>query len=41
MPLEKSLQDSHFQNITKMPLHCDTLQDALKNVSTVLLALYF
>jgi hypothetical protein len=44
MSLQISLQDnSHFQNVTKMPLHClymDTLQDALKNASTVLVTLF-
>jgi hypothetical protein len=32
---------SHFQNVTKIPLYCDILQDALKNVSAVLVTLYF
>jgi hypothetical protein len=39
MSLIMSLKNSHFQNITKMPLHClyvGALQDAKKNVSTVL-----
>jgi hypothetical protein len=39
-----SIRYSHFKNITKMSLHClyiDTLQDALKNVSTVLVTLCF
>jgi hypothetical protein len=38
MSLEMSLQDII---IFKMSLHCDTLQDALKNVSIVLVTLYF
>jgi hypothetical protein len=44
MSLIMSLKNSHFQNITKMPLHClyvGALQDAKKNVSTVLATLYF
>jgi hypothetical protein len=32
---------NHFQNVTKMSLHCDTLQDSLKNVSTSLVTLCF
>jgi hypothetical protein len=39
--LEMSLQDSHFQNVTKMPLHCDTLHANLNNASTILVTLYF
>jgi hypothetical protein len=44
MSLIMSLKNSHFQNITKMPLHClyvGAVQDAKKNVSTVLATLYF
>jgi hypothetical protein len=38
MSLEMLLQDIV---ISKMSLHCNTLQDALKNVSIVLVTLYF
>jgi hypothetical protein len=41
MSIKISLQDSHFQNMIKMSLHCDILQDVLKNASIIIVTLCF